>query len=150
MGGPAATQANYRISSTESKMLPQPPYKTPSFDLRVKRVNSKGLYHGWLVQFVYNARCASLFAMEQFRVEEYAGCQASNVAYNKNELWQTVRLTKTNYYKTRFNLSSSLSILAFFCIRCVINTFFSTVFMSGLYFHVSFNLVARVPMFEFW
>ena len=83
MGGPAATQANYRISSTESKMLPQPPYKTPSFDLRVKRVNSKGLYHGWLVQFVYNARCASLFAMEQFRVEEYAGCQASNVTYNK-------------------------------------------------------------------
>ena len=86
MGGPAATLANYRISSTDSKMLPQPPYKTPSFDLRVKRVNSKGLYHGWLVQFVYNARCASLFVMEQFGVEEYAGCQASNVTYNKNEL----------------------------------------------------------------
>ena len=86
MGGPAATQANYRISSTESKMLPQPPYKTPSFDLRVKRVNSKGLYHGWLVQFVYNAKCASLFAMEQFGVEEYAGSQAANVTYNKHGL----------------------------------------------------------------
>ena len=40
MGGPAATLANYRISSTDSKMLPQPPYKTALFDLGVKRVNS--------------------------------------------------------------------------------------------------------------
>ena len=86
MGGPAATLANYRISSTDSKMLPQPPYKTALFDLGVKRVTSKGLYHGWLVQFVYNAKCPSLFAMEQFGVEEYAGRQASNVTYNKNEL----------------------------------------------------------------
>ena len=116
MGGPPATQANYRISSTESKMLPQPPYKTPSFDLRVKRVNSKGLYHGWLVQFVYNARCASLFVMEQFRVEEYAGSQASNVTYNKHELWQTVRLTKTNYCNWRpvsIFLQVCLSLLSF-------------------------------------
>ena len=90
MGEPAATLANYRISSTDSKMLPQPPYKTALFDLGVKRVNSKGLYHGWLVQFVYNAKCPSLFAMEQFRVEEYAGSQASNVTYNKHDLWQTV------------------------------------------------------------
>lgn len=52
--------------------------------------------------------------MEQFRVEECAGSQASNVTYNKNELWQTVRLTKANYCKTRFNLSSSLSFLTSF------------------------------------
>ena len=84
MGGPAATQANYRISSTESKMLPQPPYKTIIWS-----ASKKGQLKGAVsrLALVYNAKCASLFAMEQFGVEEYAGSQAANVTYNKHGLW---------------------------------------------------------------
>ena len=43
MSGPAATQANYRISSTGPKILVQPPNKTPSFDLGVKKSQLKGI-----------------------------------------------------------------------------------------------------------
>ena len=48
-----------------------------------------------------------------------------NITNNRNELWKSVSLT--SYKKDNFNTfqsSSSLSILAFFCICCVIYTFF--------------------------
>ena len=107
MGGPAATLANYRISSTDSKMLPQPPYKTALFDLRVKRVNSKGLYHGWLLFIMPSAHPYSLWnslVSKNMPAPKRQTLHTTNTAFD-NLLIRLTKTTKTNYCKTRFNLS---------------------------------------------
>ena len=95
----------------------------------------KGLCHGYLFYFVFNAIYASLFVMklDKLPVNDKITSFVSNkvclqsiisiFSNNNNELWKIVRLKKKNNCNP-FQSSSSFSISASFCICCAIYTFF--------------------------
>ena len=103
----------------------------------------KGMCHGWLLHFVYNASYASLLAMKLEKSQLHAKqiCLPSILSNNTNNEDEANKFSKTLIISCNpFKSSSSLSIRTAFSICCVIPA--SSFDGLSSYFCVSRSLVA--------